>query len=104
LDNREWRLVVAPAQLEPGNAEVDFKRHYNAMLNGATLDPFTQTALAGLLVTRELRKECLNEKAAELNNELSELKARSKTLAKTLGQNLTSDILWTSTSHLSTTV
>jgi hypothetical protein len=37
-------------------------------------------------VTCELRKECLNEQAAELNKELSELKARSKLLAKKLGQ------------------
>ena len=56
------------------------------MLNGATADGFTQTAPAGLLVTRELRKECLSEKVAELNNELSELKARSKALAKKLGE------------------
>jgi len=61
-------------QLEPGNAEADFKRHYKATLNGSTVDPFTQTALAGLLVTRELRKECLNEKAEELNKERSDLR------------------------------
>ena len=74
------------SELEPGKAEADFKQQYMQMLNGATADGFAQTALAGLLVTRELRKECLNEKAAELNNELSELKARSKALAKKLGQ------------------
>jgi len=74
------------SELEPGKAEADSKQQYMLMLNGATADGFTQNALAELLVTRELRKECLREKVAELNNELSELKARSKALAKKLGE------------------
>jgi hypothetical protein len=77
------------AELEPGKIEADFKAAYTSMLNGAAADVFGQTALAGLLITRELRKECLNEKAAELNKELAELKARSKALAKKLGQKAT---------------
>jgi hypothetical protein len=31
-------------ELKPETIEVDFKRHYKAMLNGSTVDPFTQTA------------------------------------------------------------
>jgi len=71
-------------ELEPEKIEADFKRHYKATLNGSAADPFAQTALAGLLVTRQLRKECLNEKAEDLNKKLAELKARSKALAKKL--------------------
>jgi hypothetical protein len=74
------------SELEIEKIEADFKQHYKAMLNGWTVDPFTQTTLAGLLVTCELRKECLNENAEALNKDLGELKARSKLLAKQLGQ------------------
>jgi DNA repair exonuclease SbcCD ATPase subunit len=73
------------ASLDITKIEADFRHLYRATLNGAVADPFPQMQLAALLVTRELRKEVLNELAEALNGELADLKARSKVLAKKLG-------------------
>jgi hypothetical protein len=55
------------------------------MQNGGLTDPFGLVFAAATIVTRDLRADVLNGLTEKLQSELSELKARAKSLAKKLG-------------------
>jgi hypothetical protein len=72
--------------LDPAKLRDDFKRHYKAILNGAISHPLAETELVTVIVTADLRKEVLEEKAGELEAQLVELRKRNKELGKRLGR------------------
>ena len=63
----------------------EYKRHFRAILDGANADQFSQVFLAAAIVTCDMRKEVLVEKANEREARLVEMRKRSKQLSKQLG-------------------
>jgi hypothetical protein len=56
------------------------------MIDGASADPFAQLHLAAAVVTVDLRRDVLNEKAGELEAQLVALRKRNKDISKKLGR------------------
>jgi hypothetical protein len=74
------------ASLEPAALEAQFKDLYGKLLRGWTGSFEHLNQIACIVATREWRIDALKDRANELEKELSDLKARSKVLAKKLGQ------------------
>src|SRR6516162_1788316 len=70
------------ADLDPAKLNEAFKRHFRAVIDGAITDPFAQVQMAAVIVTADLRREVLNEKAGELEAQLVALRKRNKELSK----------------------
>jgi hypothetical protein len=74
-------------KLDPDAARAEYKRHYRAEVDGtANVDPIAQSILAAAIVTVDLKREVLTEKAGDLEARLVELRRRSKELSKRLGR------------------
>jgi len=74
------------ADLDPAKLNQEFKRHLRAVIDGGITDPFAQVQMAAVIVTADLRREVLNEKAGELEAQLVALRKRNKELSKKLGR------------------
>jgi hypothetical protein len=83
------RLVTLKADRESLDVEklnADFREFYRAILEGALVDRMALVFQAGVIATRDLRLEVIGQLETKLQAELVELKARSKVVAKKLGQ------------------
>ena len=74
------------ADLNSAKLNEEFKRHFRAIIDGGIADPFAQMQMAAVIVTADLRREVLNEKAGELETQLVSLRKRNKELSKKLGR------------------
>jgi hypothetical protein len=71
-------------ELDPVELREEFKHHFRAVIDGGITDPFAQVQMAAIIVTADLRREVLEEKASDLEAKLVELRRRNKELAKKL--------------------
>jgi len=76
----------AIADLELAKLNQEFRRHFRAVIDGGITDPFAQVQMAAVIVTADLRREVLNEKAGGLEAQLVTLRRRNKELSKKLGR------------------
>jgi hypothetical protein len=79
-------LKAEREKLDLSKLNADFSDHYKKLLAGATQDNLVLALHAGVIATRELRLEVIGQLERDLEKELAELRAKSKTLARKLGQ------------------
>jgi hypothetical protein len=72
--------------LDVERLNADFRDFYRAILEGALVNRMALVFQAGAIATRDLRLEVIGQLETKLQAELAELKARSKVVAKKLGQ------------------
>jgi hypothetical protein len=79
-------LQAERATLDLDKLNTAFAEHYRALLSGRTQDRMVLDFCAATIASRDLRLSIIAELEGGLTKELSELKARSKALAKKLGR------------------
>lgn len=84
LDTRIGEINDGMRELDTDALARQYKDIYKAGLKGAITDRFALVFAAESIITANLRKEVLNELAAELQSEMSEAKRRFKALERKL--------------------
>jgi hypothetical protein len=84
ISTRLAEISAMIESLDMAKLEAEYKDAYRAVLNGALADRFALIFAASEITTAALKREVLNELSADLNKELTELKTRSKQIAKKL--------------------
>jgi hypothetical protein len=79
-------LRAERASLAVEKLNADFKEFYAKILQGTLVDHMALAHHAAVIATRELRLDVIAKLEGELNAQLAELKTRTKTLARLLGQ------------------
>jgi hypothetical protein len=86
INIRQAQIATELRSLEPEALKESFKSAFSALVRGASGSQDGLNLIAGMVATREWRVEVLEHLENELESELSGLRARSKVLAKKLGQ------------------
>jgi hypothetical protein len=88
------RISAAQRQLDSLNATMrelnvdalksDYKRLFRAVIDGGRTDQFAEVFAAAAIVTCELRRDVLTEKAGEIESRLVDMRKRSRELKRKL--------------------